>query len=116
MTGKFDPRETETALQALLHAFIKASRDTNSDDIHQPEPHGKEGMQAGIRYWGDWQVPEGEDDDGDYDWKEPTPASSARGKALVAEVQKQFPNVELSASAGEKEWINFTATPRTPRG
>ena len=95
-----------TAMQALLDAFVSTGQRLSRGNIQQPEPEGK-GLRAGVRYWGNWCVPDGEKDDGDYDWKELTPASRQRAVQIVANLQKRFPTVKLSFSQEEKNWISL---------
>jgi hypothetical protein len=108
--------ETETAVKALLDAFVKSDRNTIAGDINSPETRGSE-VGAGLRYWGDergyWQVPAGEEDDGDYDWKELTPEAKQHAATIIAEVQQRFPNIDLSYSVEEKYWIWFVGRPRS---
>jgi hypothetical protein len=89
----------ETAVQSLLDAFMQTVRRSSRNDIQPPDTAANGRVEASIRYWGDWQMPDGEEDDGDFDWKVLSAA------ALVASVQARFPTVQLSFSPEEKEWI-----------
>jgi hypothetical protein len=53
------------------------------------------------RYLGQWQVPDGEDDDGDYDWQVPTDAT----RAAIRRVCEQ---TGWRHDVGEKNWVTFT--------
>src|SRR5262245_1872978 len=55
-----------------------------------------------VRYFGDWEVPRDEEDDGDYDWKVPTAATRRMLDALVA----RFPGTAWT-NEGEKCWLRF---------
>ncbi len=65
----------------------------------------KEGATVEVRDWGNWQVPEGEEDDGDYDWEEMTPASMKDLSAIMDKLEKEFPMVDFSPQTGEKNWL-----------
>jgi hypothetical protein len=103
----------QMALRTALDAFMRNGRIRRSD-TSGPEPlsYGRDGMQAGVRYWGEWVMPPGEDDDGDYDWKVLSPESQRQAAAILTEVQKQFPTVSLSFSQEEKYWLSLEATPK----
>lgn len=62
-----------------------------------------------VRYFGDWQVPADEEDDGDYDWKEPTPSTRRALDRLVAEVSKKVNAKIVWQNEGEKCWVSFYA-------
>lgn len=93
------------AVQALFNAFVQSGR--NLDTQKPTIEDGK--VYAIVRYWGDWQMPQGEEDDGDYDWKELTDSSRAKAEAIVSAVQKRFPEVKLSASVEEKQCLLLRA-------
>ena len=63
------------------------------------------------RYLGEWEVPDGEEDDGDYDWMVPTQKSSEMIKQIVAEVEKAYP-VKIQPQVEEKSYIDFVITAR----
>jgi hypothetical protein len=48
-----------------------------------------------VRYWGTWVVPDGEEDDGDYDWKVPTDDTSRKIDAIIKTIQAQYPALEI---------------------
>lgn len=102
--------ELKTALSDLkaeLRSAHKNSQYCTWDPIEKS--HGQNGMEFGVRYWGDWVIPDGEEDDGDYDWKVPSERTRTEVKRAVDAAQKRHPKVKLSYSTGEKEWLYFHA-------
>jgi hypothetical protein len=71
--------------------------------------HSGNGMEFGVRYWGDWKVPDDEEDDGDYDWKVLTDRTRTEIKRVLDAVRKRHPKIKLDYSTGEKEWLYFHA-------
>lgn len=64
--------------------------------------------EIGVRHWGNWEVPEGEEDDGDYDWEVMTPQSEAKLKEIMIKLNASMPKGwKLTYSVGEKNWIYF---------
>lgn len=62
-----------------------------------------------VRYWGDWVMPEGEEDDGDYDWEVLSHKSSKDLGKIVDEMNRNIAQGwMLRAQVGEKNWITFT--------
>ena len=74
-------------------------------DIREPEMMGKR-LMADIRYWGEWEMPEGEEDDGDYDWKRLSRKSSQAFDKKVKEFEKEH-KVKVDWETSEKEFISF---------
>lgn len=87
------------------------ARYPSRDDIQGPELEqwGKDNPNhawVGIRYFGRWEVPADEEDDGDYDWKVPTDETARKVDAIIAEHQAKNPNLKIEWTAEEKEWIS----------
>jgi hypothetical protein len=61
-----------------------------------------------VRYWGHWEVPADEEDDGDYDWEELSESSWDLLKKLIERVEAANPGIKVEASTSEKNWIAFT--------
>lgn len=61
-----------------------------------------------VRDFGKWVVPDGEEDDGDYDWQVPTANTWKAIEQLVADTKRQFAGATITPYTGEKNWIYFT--------
>lgn len=59
-----------------------------------------------IRYWGKWEIPEGEEDDGDYDWEVLSDASSKKLKEIIDSFEKTN-KCKVRVQTSEKNWIEF---------
>ncbi len=60
-----------------------------------------------VRYWGDWEVPADEEDDGDYDWKVPTAATKKKLDEIVRTYSNRFGVKVTWFNEGEKNWLGF---------
>lgn len=61
-----------------------------------------------VRYWGEWEVPEGEEDDGDYDWEVLSDKSSKELDSILPKIEADLPEGwKLRVQTGEKNWIYF---------
>jgi hypothetical protein len=98
-TGKATPQELASALQAMLMAM--KAKDGRADYT------AMDAVSFDTRYWGQWEVPAGEEDDGDYDWKELSDQSSKDLLAIKTKVCSQFPNVAIDFEDSEKEHITI---------
>lgn len=62
-----------------------------------------------VRDWGTWEVPEGEEDDGDYDWEVLTRDSQKKLKVIFDQLDATIPpGWKLDYQISEKNWIYFT--------
>ena len=64
---------------------------------------------AGIRHWGNWENPQDEEDEEDYDWQNPTDETYEKATKLIAEISKQFPNIEFELMIEEKNTMLVSA-------
>ena len=87
-------------LKASAVSFLKGNGGSNV----RVETNGK-GFDVESRYWGKWQVPEGEDDDEDYDWEVPTKDTSLKMKKFVEELKSKHKGFKISWTYSEKNWI-----------
>ena len=62
---------------------------------------------ASIRYWGTWEIPEGEEDDGDYDWEILSEASCKIAKDIIDAASKKYPDMKIVFGTEEKNWISI---------
>lgn len=83
-------------LETLRNEVLRRSRREDVTAI--------EGNQFSVRNLGNWEVPADEEDDGDYDWKVPTPATAKMFDALAKDFGATWQN------DGEKNWITFYGT------
>lgn len=61
--------------------------------------------EGGIRYWGKWNVPKGEVDDGDYDWKVLDESSHDILNEEIDKISARYPKVKITYSMGGKCYI-----------
>lgn len=94
-------------LTATDYAFtlLKNSREAFGNQTDDPAQIDSTTMQFGIRDFGNWEVPEDEEDDGDYDWEVPTEGTIAKLKAYLETAKKHHPFIEYDFQIGEKSWI-----------
>ena len=68
-----------------------------------PTQHG-----IAFRHWGVWVMPDGEEDDGDYDWEELSFESSRILDGIVNEAKALVPaDFGIEWTAEEKNWIHI---------
>jgi hypothetical protein len=60
-----------------------------------------------VHYWGKWEMPEGEEDDGDYDWEVLSKSSQAQLKSVVTKFEKEN-KCKVDYQTSEKNWIEFS--------
>jgi hypothetical protein len=92
------------AAMAAFKAFKNSSQKQRHSTMDEPAPKGTS-IEFGVRDWGTWQVPADDEDDGDYDWQEPTVTTMEAAKALLNGVEKQFPKYKFTMHSGEKNWL-----------
>ena len=66
-----------------------------------------------VRDFGHWEVPDDEEDDGDYDWKVPSRQTIAALDQITKAVSAKHPQMIISSHTGEKNWIYWTVRERT---
>ena len=59
-----------------------------------------------IRYWGHWEIPEDEEDDGDYDWEVLSQDSAKKLNDLIKKFEKEN-KCHIDYHTSEKNWILF---------
>lgn len=96
--------KTKTAIEALRLEVLRCG--VRRDDIGVVEERDGR-FEFAVRYFGDWMVPEDEEDDGDYDWKVPTPSSRRMLDKLVDTFSKKFGVKLVWENEGEKCWLRF---------
>ena len=83
---------------ALLQGVPSGSPKISTRDIQE------EDNSLSIRYWGKWEIPEGEEDDGDYDWEVLSDASSKKLKDVITTFEKAN-SCKVNCQTSEKNWI-----------
>lgn len=86
---------------AVLQGVPSGSPKISTRDIQE------EGDTLNIRYWGRWEIPEGEEDDGDYDWEVLSDASSKKLKDIITSFEKAN-RCKVFYQTSEKNWIEFS--------
>lgn len=97
-----------TELQYQNKTLTKFSSFGN--DVHKAsiQTYGKKQLAvAELRHFGQWEVPQGEDDDGDYDWKVPTDKTQQVVKKVLDGFRKKYPKYNITSSYEEKEWLTI---------
>jgi hypothetical protein len=64
----------------------------------------------GLRHWGIWEMPPGEEDDGDYDWEILSRESSKILDSRIQVAKAKYPHLKIQASTSEKNWIDVTVS------
>lgn len=104
-------KSLETVADIVFRTFRSASQARHVTQFNKPEPQGK-GLMSDMRYWGDWEMPEGEEDDGDYDWEVMTKKSFKEADALIKKLQQEYPEFNIRFSTEEKNWITLHVEPK----
>lgn len=95
----------ETVAKEVVKTFLRQPEANHLTRALDPE--WDDGLlYVDIRDWGNWEVPEGEEDDGDYDWEVPTEKTAKAADALIKELNAKFPNFVIKHRFGEKNYIN----------
>ena len=102
--------ELQQAANAAIAMFKRSGRggeqiipSENFDGFNDNE------AMAGIRYWGNWENPQDAYDEEDYDQQDPTDETYENATKLIAEISKQFPNIEFELMIEEKNTMLVSA-------
>lgn len=101
-----NPEDVKNALIKIKNLMQGRSRHGQFRDIE--EEHGG-WLSFNVRHWGEWEIPQGEEDDGDYDWEELSLESYQILSQIVDAARAEFPSVTISFQTGEKNWITIQA-------
>jgi hypothetical protein len=104
---KENESRVEEALTSLWR-LMKGQRRFRSHD-NEPQWIDQRTMMAEIRDWGEWVVPEGEIDDGDYDWNVLSEGSERKLKEILDHYSQKYPDISFSAQQEEKNWLSLFA-------
>lgn len=99
--------ENTDVMDAATFAFnsFTSSRQMKRYSDKDAPSQSNGGVEFGIRDWGTWQVPADAEDDGDYDWEEPTPETEKAAKEILNKCKEKFPKREFKIHPGEKNWL-----------
>lgn len=108
--GFLDTDRLMDACREVWQAFKNVQRPYMEDppEFFAGTSYSKPYAQAGLRDWGRWVMPDGVDDDGDYDWQELSSESATKAGQIVDAVQKKFSDLDIKFSTGEKNWLYTT--------
>jgi hypothetical protein len=98
----------EDVANATYAAFRNSPMASHAHQRHPPSTEGAmwdNGMMFEFRDWGQWQMPEGVEDDGDYDWEVPTEKTRDAASKLRASAEKLYPGFDFEVDFGEKNWL-----------
>lgn len=121
-TGVASPQEMQDVL-SRIRSLMKAAMSSGGSRYSTPytgdwgdiEQEGT-GYHIEVRDWGGWQIPvdaqleDGEEED--YDWEELEDSWVNKMNKIVDEIQAKFPNVKVSWTTEEKNYIGITVTSR----
>jgi hypothetical protein len=98
-----EANEDKKALLAKLKSALLMGQPAGSAKISGRDIQ-EEDNSLSIRYWGKWEMPEGEEDDGDYDWEVLSAASSKKLKEVITAFEKAN-KCKVDCQTSEKNWI-----------
>jgi len=102
---KFSEFITEAIDKKLL--ISKLERELRASSRLTERDVQREDESLDVRHWGQWEVPEDEEDDGDYDWEVLTQASAKKLKDLITKFEKEN-KCKVNVQTSEKNWIAFS--------
>jgi len=90
-----------------IREFFRKGRGMDIRIEEDPSNFGRKCVLAmSCRYWGQWEIPDGEEDDGDYDWEVLTSKSRKELYDFTQSMSKKHKNLLFEAGAEEKNWLN----------
>ena len=100
LTEAVDKKALLSGLKSALISGNPQGR-ISSGDIQEDD------NDLGIRYWGNWEIPEGEEDDGDYDWEVLSDSSRKKLKQII-DTFETANKCKVNYQTSEKNWIHFS--------
>lgn len=96
-----------SSFESVIDRFFELMK--RSGGCSMTERDDEEGT-AAIRDWGDWVVPDYDDDDEDYDeidydFEELDSSWYKKLKEIVNKLATKYPDLEVRVDVGEKNWI-----------
>lgn len=95
--------DSHKALLSMLKSALLSDQPAGSSRITSSDIQ-EDSNSLGIRYWGQWEVPQDEEDDGDYDWQVLSVASSRKLNEIIMSFEKQH-KCKVICQTSEKNWI-----------
>lgn len=96
--------EDISSIESEILSFFRKDRRA---EIRKEKPFSnKSKLLYSIRYWGEWKVPEGEEDDGDYDWEVLTDKSRKELEKFEKVLKSKFKKNKIYISQEEKNYIS----------
>jgi hypothetical protein len=112
LKGKQDM--AERTLSAIRYKIRNQSRyiDEDKQEMTTTDPKQRE-YRYSVRHFGQWENPEWAEDEEDYDWQEPTPATVKKVEKIWKEalretgIGKYINKQQSGPSTSEKNWFDF---------
>lgn len=102
---------TKQEMSAAMSALLTALKSTGGYGFDVDGPYSEDSRAyMSVRHWGQWENPQGEEDEEDYDWQVMTDDSSHQLEGIIANVGVKYPNVKMECQGSEKQWLEFIAT------
>lgn len=107
-----DKSAARKALDAVFAEF-KAAERLYRDDIYDPDSDFAQPQPNSLSYhfrdWGTWEVPYDAEDDGDYDWKQLSDASSKKADAIIKKANATYKSqgLKFALRGSEKNWLEL---------
>ena len=100
-------KKLQSTASSLLSEIKRGMSYPNDDGVDKVQKVDG-GYHFAVRDFGHWMVPPDEEDDGDYDWKIPTPQTAQRLDKIVSDFQARYPDMHIRwMNEGEKNWVGF---------
>jgi hypothetical protein len=100
-----DPPKTIKDAAEYASRIIKNSREVSRGAMFEPPEGNDDQYTFSIRNWGKWEMPDGEEDDGDYDWEVLSDASAKKMKEYLDMCATHYP-FKYTFRTQEKNWID----------
>lgn len=113
MNEAYNTKATINEAAGYLYTLLKNTKEGRRADWQQPKSDSPALVEFSCRHYGEWEVPEGEEDDGDYDWETPTPFTIKQINDTIKVAGQRYPDFKVDISVEEKNWIDFKVTPRS---
>ena len=100
----FESSESLESVANEVYSAFASAPEARSASARRPVKEGNQ-MMIEFRHWGSWEMPQGEEDDGDYDWEVPTDATGRAAEKIAADLRKKFPKFTIEFSFEEKKYM-----------
>lgn len=95
-------------IESEIMSFFKQGR-ASKVTKEEPFPNDPRKVVSTIssRHWGEWDLPEGEEDEEDYDWEILTRESSNKLKKFIDELNKKHRKYKFQHRVEEKNYVEI---------